>query len=189
MGILRALFGHTKLKAPERERFFSIVGAAFDLRGRTDMKIMDKAGIVMNPVESEFFDNFDIEMRQLLDLSRGSTGTRFEIIDDNLGTRWVVIDDADFEDLVSNIHLVSETVTDHGFADRLLAAAFSFRFQQRYAYWIYNYRSGTFYPFVPSLDGERDNATELRFGEVMKEQKLPVEKRLERWYALWGIPF
>ena len=40
-----------------------------------------------------------------------------------------------------------------------------------------------------SGERERDNGTELRLGEVMKEQKLPVERRLESWYALWGIPF
>ncbi len=189
MGILSALFGRTKLKAPDRERFFSIIGAAFDLRGRTDLRIMDRAGIVMNPVESDFFVNLDTELRQLLDLSGRATGTRFEVTDDDLGTRWVVLDDPDFEDLVSTIHLVSETVADHGFADRLLAAAFSFEFQRQTVYWIYNYRSGRFYPFVPSADRQRDNALEMRLGEVMKEQKLPVERRLESWYALWGIPF
>jgi hypothetical protein len=101
----------------------------------------------------------------------------------------VVLDDPDFEDLVSTIHLVSETVADHGFADRILAAAFSFEYQRQNAYWIYNYKSGKFYPFVPSGERDRDNATEMRLGEVMKEQKLPVERRLESWYALWGIPF
>ena len=189
MGILSALFGRTKLKDPDREGFFSIVNAAFDLRGRTDLRILNEAGLVMNPAESDYFDNLDAELRQLPELSGRATGTRFEITDDDFGTRWVVLDDPDFEDLVSTIHLISETVADHGFANRLLAAAFSFEFQRRNVYWIYNYKSGKFYPFVASGERERDNATELRLGEVMKEQRLPVERRLERWYALWGIPF
>ena len=99
----------------------------------------------------------------------------------------MVLDDPDFEDLVSTVHLISETVADHGFANRLLAAAFSFEFQRRNVYWIY--KSGKFYPFVSSGDRERDNATELRLGEVMEQQRPPGERRLERWYALWGIPF
>ena len=189
MGILSALFGRTKLKDADRERFFSIVGAAFDLRGRTDLRILHKAGLVMNPVETAYFDNLDEELRQLLAISGRATGTRFEITDDDFGTRWVVLDDPDFEDLVSTIHLISETVGDHGFANRLLAAVFSFEFQRRTVYWIYNYKTGKFYPFVASGEHERDNAIELRLGEVMKEQKLPVERRLESWYALWGIPF
>jgi hypothetical protein len=189
LGILSALFGRTKLKVADRDRFFSIVSAAFDLRGRTDLRILNKAGLVMKPAESTYSDNLDQEMRQLLDLSGRSTGTRFEITDDDFGTRWVVLHDPDFEDLVSTTHLISETVADHGFADRLLAAAFAFEYQRRDAYWIYNYKSGKFYPFVPSGERDRDNATELRLGEVMKEQKLPVKRRLESWYALWGIPF
>ena len=189
MGILSALFGRTKLKVADRDAFFSIVTAAFDLRGRNDLRILHKAGLVMNPAESAYFDNLDAELRQLLAVSGRATGTRFEIIDDDFGTRWVVLDGPDFEDLVSTIHLISETVADHGFADRILAAAFAFEYQRQDAYWIYNYKSGKFYPFVASGERERDNATELRLGEVMKEQKLPVERRLESWYALWGIPF
>jgi hypothetical protein len=182
LGILSALLGHTKLKTPDRDVFLSIVGAAFDLRGRTDLRILDKAGIVMSPAESDYFDNLDAELRQLLDLSGRATGTRFEVTDDDFGTRWVVLDDPDFEDLVSTIHLISETVADHGFADRILAAAFSLEYQRRNVYWIYNYKSGKFYPFVASAERQRDNATEMRLGEVMKEQELPVERRLERWY-------
>lgn len=189
MGILSTLFGRTRLKVADRDGFFSLVSAAFDLRGRNALRILNKAGLVMNPAESAYFDNLDAELRQLLDLSGRATGTRFEITDDDFGTRWVVLDDPDFEDLVSTIHLISETVADHGFADRLLAAAFAFEYQRRNVYWIYNYKSGKFYPFVASGERERDNATELRLGEVMKEQKLPVERRLESWYALWGIPF
>ena len=56
-------------------------------------------------------------------------------------------------------------------------------------YWVYNYKTGKFYPFVPNGPRKRDNVTELRLGEIMKEQKLPVERKLENWYALWGIPF
>ena len=55
-------------------------------------------------------------------------------------------------------------------------------------YWIYNYKRGAFYPFVPARgDQQRDNEREL----VLKAQigaELPVEPELERWFPLWGIP-
>ncbi len=84
-------------------------------------------------------------------------------------------------------------------------------------YWIYNYKRGAFYPFVPKARGagagegagfggagagggaggagedggggagERDNEREL----VLKAQigaELPVEQELDRWFPLWGIP-
>ena len=189
MGILGVLFGRGKLRKPNRERFFSIVTAADSLRGRTDIRPSEKAGIVFNPVESAFFENLDSELRDLLRLSGRATGTRCEIKDDSFGTRWVVLDDRDFEDLVTTIHLISETIFDHGFADRILAAVFKFQYDRRDSYWIYNYKRGAFYPFVLSGERQRDNAAEMRLGAVMEEEKLPVERSLEQWYALWGIPF
>ena len=189
MGLLSTLFGRNRLKKPNRERFFSIVTAADSLQGRTDLRTTDFAGIVFNPVESSFFDNLDSELRNLLRISGHATGTRFEVKDDSYGTRWVVLDDRDFEDLVTTIHLVSETIYDHGFADRLLAAVFRVEHDRRDAYWIYNYKRGSFHPMVPSGEKQRDNAAEMRLGAAMEAEKIPVEKSLENWYALWGIPF
>ncbi len=147
------------------------------------------AGVVMNPVESTYFDSLDSEIRDLLNVSGRATGTRFRVTDDDFGTRWVVLDDPDFEDLVSTVHTVSETIMDHGFADRMLAAVFGFEYQRRPAYWLYSYKQGRFYPFIPTGDRERDYAAEMRLGEIMREEKIPMERKLENWYALWGIPF
>jgi hypothetical protein len=29
----------------------------------------------------------------------------------------------------------------------------------------------------------------MRIGEIMREEKVPVQRKLENWYALWSIPF
>ena len=189
MGLLSVLFGRNKLTKPNRERFFSIVTAADSLRGHTDIRPHEKAGIVFNPVESTFFENLDSEIRDLLRISGRSTGTRYEITDDSFGTRWVVLDDRDFEDLVSTIHMVTETIHEHGFGDRLLASVFKFDYERGQSYWIYNYKRGRFYPMVLSGERERNNAAEMRLGALMEEEKIPVDPNLEQWYALWGIPF
>jgi hypothetical protein len=189
VGLLGVLFGRNKLRKADREQFFSIVTAAVSLRGRTDLRPSDRAGIVFNPVESQFFEELEAELRDLLRVSAHATGTRYEIKDDGYGTRWVVLDDRDFEDLVATIHLVAETVTEHGFGDRLLAAVFGFDYKGERAYCVYNMKRGRFYPFVLSGEKERDNAAEMRLCALMEEEKIPVESSLERWYALWGIPF
>lgn len=149
----------------------------------------DKAGIVFNPVETPFFDNLDSELRTALAASGQATGTRFQISSDSLGTRWVVLEDPDFKDLVSTSLVVSDTIYEHGFIQRLLAAAFKFQYEGKDAYWVYSYKRGTFYPIVPSGERQRDNPAEMRLGKVMAEGKVPVERALEQWYSLWEIPF
>ena len=189
MGILSTLFGRNKLKKGNREQFFSAITAGISLSGRTDLRLSHKAGLVFNPVESSFFDNLDKELRELLVVSGKATGTKCEVKDDTFGTRWVVLEDEDFDDLATTIHMVGETITDHGFGDRILAAVFGFTYEGKKAYWIYNVKRGIFYPLVLQTERQRDNHAEMRLSGLMQEEKLPLEKNLELWYALWGIPF
>jgi hypothetical protein len=189
LGLFSVLFGASKLRKPNRDKYFAIVTAADSLRERSDIGPAESAGLVFNPVESTFFENLDSELRDLLKISGQTTGTKFEITDDGFGTRWVVLEDPDFEDLVTTIHMIGETITDHGFGDRLLAAVFRIDFLGKKAYWIYSIKKGTFYPLVLSGEHERDNAAEMRLGAIMEDEKVPVEGTLEQWYALSGIPF
>ncbi len=183
------LFGRNKLKKPDRDRFFAAITAEMSLAGRTDIRPTYKAGVVFNPVEATFFENLDSELRDLLRISKASSGTSHEIVNDAHGTRWVVLDDPDFEDLVTTMHMVSETIFEHGYGDRLIAAVLPFDYERKKAYWIYNYKRGRFYPFVLDESGKRDNHAEMRLGTLMEREKLPMEQSLEQWYSLWGIPF
>jgi hypothetical protein len=56
-------------------------------------------------------------------------------------------------------------------------------------YFIYNYKRGYWYPFVPLAGGqqERNTERELQLKAQMAED-LPIEPELERWFPLWGIP-
>lgn len=189
MGFLGTLLGRTKLRKGNRENFFSIITAGVSLEGRTDIRLTEKAGLVFNPVESSYFDNLDSELRNLLRVSEKATGTRFEITNDGYGTRWVLLDDRDFEDLATTLHMVGEEITEHGYGDRIIAAVFGVEFDRKRAYWVYNVKRGSFYPLVLAGERERDNAAEMRLGGLMEEEKIPVERNLEQWYALWGIPF
>ena len=189
MGFLRILLSKSKKRKPNRERFFSIIAAALSVSDNTDLKLSNKAGIVFNPVESRFFDDLDVELAKLLEVSGKSSGTHFEILDDDHGTRWVVFEDPDFEDLAHAIHLVGETITEHGYGDRLIAAIFGLNYEKQSAYWIYNIKRGTFYPLVVAGKNARDNASEMRLASIMEEEKIALERSFEHWYSLWGIPF
>jgi hypothetical protein len=93
------------------------------------------------------------------------------------------------EDLVVGVNGVSTALQAGGYGERILCAVFSFRDDRgRPVYWIYNYKRGAFYPFVPTTgEQQRDNERELRL-KAQIGAELPVEADLERWFALWGIP-
>ena len=55
-------------------------------------------------------------------------------------------------------------------------------------YFIYNYKRGLWYPFVPRpASKQRDNERELQV-KAQLGAELPIEPELERWFPLWGTP-
>jgi hypothetical protein len=99
----------------------------------------------------------------------------------------VVLRDEDFEDLVVAMNLVSSQLQAGGYGDRLLAAVFVFEDNGRPIYFIYNFKRGAFYPFVPTGDKQRDTERELRL-KAQLSGELPIEPEIERWFPLWGTP-
>jgi hypothetical protein len=54
-------------------------------------------------------------------------------------------------------------------------------------YFIYNFKRGSFYPFVPS--GEKQRNTEREFQlRAQIGQELPIEPEIARWLPLWDLP-
>ena len=71
---------------------------------------------------------------------------------------------------------------------KLLAAAFKFQGGKDPVYWIYGFKRGAVWPFVPTGEGkERDNAEELEL-KAKLEQELPIEPDLSRWFAVFDAP-
>ena len=81
------------------------------------------------------------------------------------------------------VHAVAQELTDQGFGAQLLAAPFRFDGGAHPVYWIYGFKRGAFWPFVPTGEGQnRDNATELEL-KAKLEEELPIEQDLTRWLA------
>ena len=108
---------------------------------------------------------------------------------DTVVRRLVGSTDPEYEDLVVGMNAVSTELQAGGYGDRLLAAVFPFRDEKGApVYWIYNYKRGAFYPFVPAAgEMQRDSERELRL-QAQIGADLPVEAQLERWFPLWDIP-
>jgi hypothetical protein len=188
VGILDAILGgRRKLKAPAPDRLFAMSTAYVALETEFGMNHRDVAGIVFQPLATADFDSIVKDTEELLSSAAADTGTKVETADDEFGYRWIVLRDADFEDLVVSLNTVSSALQAGGYGDRLLAAVFAFDDKGSGVYFIYNFKRGSFYPFVPSGDKKRDNERELRL-KAQVERELPIEPELERWFPLWEIP-
>jgi len=123
-----------------------------------------------------------------LTLTKRETATEYKMVKDSFGYLWIVLRDKDFEDIVTTMHLISNTLIENGFGESLLSSVFKFKKRDKVIYMIYNYKSGNFYPFIPMGDGrQRDEQYELKLGTLLRNE-LPVERDIEKWYPMWDIP-
>jgi hypothetical protein len=188
VGFLDSLFGRTRLPKPNEDKLFAMTTAAVGLEASASLKPAGRTGIVFKRLPPGRFDQLRDDIVGLLKLQGGDSGLSVEDKTDELGFEWLILAGPDFQDAIAAIHSAATSLIEDGLGDLLLAVAFRFDQDGRPAYWIYGYKQGTFYPFVPTGGRGRDNTAELRLAALAKPEGLPVEPQLERWYALWGIP-
>lgn len=134
----------------------------------------------------------------------GATKTGYEIRDDDHGMRWAILNDGNFDDLLSSTFTVANAIISNDGRPNLLAAVFEFDFANHAvnphaeagsgyvnAYLIYRFDRNSYYPFVPTGDaaGERDRETERMLGTAVRGAGLKTEGAMSEWLGLWGIPF
>jgi len=156
------------------------------------------AALCFSDVDSTSFRDTVAEVREILDASAEEMGTVAEFHEDEYGYQWIVLQASDPEALVTSVHFAADTLIEGRYGSRLLAALFTFEATDRagaperqHVYWVYSFRRGTYYPFVPEPaaggDGpaqERDETTEFKLAGVL-DGELTVEDDREYWYPLW----
>jgi hypothetical protein len=188
VGFTDVLFGRKKLKEPASERLFAISTARVTLEAELGLKPSGAAGLCFKALSAGGFVRAENEMQQLLDAAAAESGSKIDRKTDDFGFEWLIVRDRDFEDLVTSVHLVASELQSRGFGSQLLAAVFGFDGREGPVYWIYGYKQGAFWPFVPTgKDQERNNAEELEL-KAKLENELPIEQDLSRWFALYGAP-
>jgi hypothetical protein len=189
VGLRDALFGRKKLAEPREEQLFAISTARITLQSELGFKPAGVAAVVFKPLSSGDFDRVDNDVERLLEAAARSAGSELERKTDTYGYEWVIVRDWDFEDLVTAVHLVASELKAQGFGGQLLAAAFRFEGRRETpVYWIYGFKRGAFWPFVPTgEEQQRDNAEELELKAKM-EKELPIEQDLTRWLGLFDAP-
>ncbi len=170
------------------------------------------AAIVFQALATSEFEATLRDMEEVVTATGGDSRTTVSTEDDSYGYRWMILRSPDgapsVEDLAVGINAVSSSIETAGHGERLLCAVFAFADHSGPAgrapsriYFIYNYKRGYWYPFVPAgasasgPDGgagdrgaeERSTERELQIKAQMASE-LPMEPELERWFPLWGIP-
>ena len=188
MGLGNILFGRKKLKEAAPEQFFALATACVTLDVELGLKPAGKAAVCFKPLSAGDFARAERELDELLGIAARDSGSKVARKEDEYGFQWLVVEDPDFDDLVGTVHLVSSELVSRGFGPQLLASIFRFEGGKHPVFFIYGYKRGAFWPFVPTGEGqERDNAEELELRAKL-ERELPFEADLTRWFGLFGAP-
>jgi hypothetical protein len=188
VGLRDVLLGKKKLAGPARERLFALTTAAVTLDTELGLRSAGAGGIVFKPLSAGEFVRAENDLQELLDSVATESGSKLERREDSFGYTWIVVRDPDLEDQVTTIHAVAQGLEEQGFGSQLLAAVFKFDGGKHPVYWIYGYKRGAFWPFVPTgEDQKRDNAEELEL-KAKLEKELPVEQDLARWFGVFDAP-
>jgi PspAB-like protein len=187
VGLRDVLTGRRGLKKAKREALFALPSAAVTMEVELGLKPAGVAAVVFKPLSAGEFVRAENELQELLDVAARESSSRLERRSDDYGYEWLIVRDDQFEDLVTTVHLIASELAERGFSEQLLAAVFRFEGGKGPLYWIYAYKRGAFWPFVPTGERERDNAEELEL-KAKLEKELPIEPDISMWFALFGLP-
>jgi hypothetical protein len=189
VGLRDTLFGRTKQVAPQLDNIFALPTAALTLQSELDLVTSGQAGLCFKAGSGESTIATDADIKELLNFDEEKDS--FSITTDDLGFKWLVVNDPTIDGLVTKIHAANTSMVEHELGPRLLCAVFGFvpatppgEGSLRLVYLI---KQGTFYPFAPSGADQRDNELELRVKSFLNTD-LVMEKDLSRWMALWNVP-
>jgi hypothetical protein len=197
MGLRDILTGRHEVKGPAPDRLFAISTAYIALQAEHQIEPAGAAAIVFQALQTSEFEGVIKEMEEVVVATGGENDTQVHTEDDQFGYRWMVLKDGSIEDLAVGINAVSGSIETAGHGERLLCAVFAFKDAKGHKlYFIYNYKRGFWYPFVPASGTAASSATKATGRSTERElqlkaqmaSELPIEPELERWFPLWGIP-
>lgn len=194
MGLRDILTGRHEVKGPAPDRLFAISTAYIALAAEHQIQPAGKAAIVFQALATSEFEATLRDMEEVVRATGGESATTVSTVDDSYGYRWMVLRNPpgapSVEDLAVGINAVSGSIETSGHGDRLLCAVFAFEDSQKHpVHFIYNYKRGTWYPFVPDPLNSQQRLTERELQiKAQMASELPLEPELEHWFPLWGIP-
>jgi len=182
---LRKVFGSQAetdaTRAADPDDLFQLTAASITMTVDLDYEPGETAGLVFSAIDSTDFKGALRDVEAVLDGPGWSS-----VHEDDHGYTWAVATRESFEELVADLYVAADTLSDRGYSDRLLAAVFHFEPEDGGdgVYWLYSFRRGSFYPFAPEGTSARNDSLEVKLQSVMDEE-LDIEEDSQYWYPLW----
>ena len=121
-----AVFGRSRLPKAKSDKLVEISTASITLESNLGLKPSEYAGICFKPIGTSAYESTRKEIQELLEYSSKDKETKFKIEKDKYNFLWAIFKDSDFEDIVANIYLVSQTLEEHGLEEQILCAIYRF---------------------------------------------------------------
>ncbi|HEY1833307.1 MAG TPA: hypothetical protein VGG08_02625 [Solirubrobacteraceae bacterium] len=200
MGLRDIFTGRHSVKGPAPDRLFAISTAYVTLETEHQIVPAGAAAIVFQALATSEFEATLKETEEVVTATGNESGVSVSSENDSFGYRWMVLHkpteggDSCVEDLAVGVNAVSGSIENAGHGERLLCAVFAFSDHRDVAkpqpvYFIYNYKRGSWYPFVPDTGHDQQRLTERELQiKAQMGSELPIEPEIERWFPLWGIP-
>lgn len=193
MGFLDSLLGRSKPVRPDLDQLFQLPTVAITLEAAAGFVSTGLGSVCYRAAQGGAFAETQRDFQALLDADEGPA---VELSTDEYGYTWLLVrqdeaaraDSTAMSSLATDLHAVNTTLEVAGFGPQLLCSLVTFRdSQQRSLGLVYLYKQGTFYPFVPTGDHQRDNVVEIQV-KTMVGADLTIEPDTSRWFPVWGAP-
>lgn len=187
MKIFDTLLGRTQPAKANLDNLFALPGASVTLSLSGNLKPQGKAGVCFKPASGASFENTMSEFQSIIE----TMGTKepSPTSTDSYGYEWVTLTDDDFGNLVTKTHVLNSTIDGAGFGSQLLCSVFPFieTESSKTVYFVYLFKRGSFYPFVPLGNERRDSEMEMAVKSLI-DKEISIEPDLSHWFPLWEIP-
>ena len=195
VGLRDIITGRHTVAGPAPDRLFAITTAYIALQSEHSIDPAGVAAIVFQALATSEFEATLREMEEVVQATGGESGTTTATQDDSYGYRWMVLRNPQDSPASKTSRSASTPCRTRSRRPATASGCCARCSRSRTrstapVYFIYNYKRGFWYPFVPEPDGganTRSTERELQLKAQMASE-LPIEPELERWFPLWGIP-
>lgn len=191
MGLWSTLTGRSEPPKPRLDSLFAVPGAAITLQSAMDVLPTGVGAVCYRQAEGPAF--LEAEAR-LVDFLDSDQGPDVERVGDGFGFTWLIVRtepggaEADMGALCTDLHAVNSALQDDGFARGLLCSVVGFRTAGAQPLGIvYRYTTGSFYPFAPTGNRQRDQLLEMQVRTQLTNE-VPLEADTNKWMPVWDCP-